>query len=69
MTDARARLEAYLGIPLPDGMVEDASALAEAASAHARAAAAALKEPRDADGFLAVLESLADDRPKGDAGG
>lgn len=70
MTDARARLEAYLGIRLPDGMVEDASALAEAASAAAHAAAATLlKEPREAEGFLAVLESLAGDEPKGDAGG
>lgn len=73
MTDARARLEAYLGIPLPDGMVEDARALAEAASARAHAAAAKLKEPREAEEFLAVLESLAGhgagDRPEGDAGG
>lgn len=70
MTDARARLEAYLGIRLPDGMVEDAGALAEAASAAAHAAAATLlKEPREAEEFLAVLESLAGDEPKGDAGG
>lgn len=73
MTDTRARLEAYLGIRLPDGMVEDAGMLAEAASARAHAAAANLPAPCDAEGFLAVLESLAEhgagDRPEGDAGG
>lgn len=65
MPDPRARLEASLGIRLPDGMVEDARALAEAASARAHAAAATLKEPRDAEGFLAVLESLAEDEAGG----
>ncbi len=59
MTDARDRIEAYLGVRLPDGMVEDAGTLAEAASARARAAAAQLKAPRDPGGFLQVLESLA----------
>ena len=75
MPDPRARLEAHLGIRLPDGMVEDARMLAEAASARAHAqaatlpaprdAATTLKEPRDAGGFLAVLESLAEDEAGG----
>jgi hypothetical protein len=52
-------LEALLRIPLPEAMVEDATALARTAAAAARQAAARLPlDARDPTGFLEVLESL-----------
>ena len=68
MSKDRETIEAYLGMRLPDGTVEDAAALAASAAAGARAAAAKLPAPRDPDGFLQVLESLAGDDSQGGAG-
>ena len=73
MTGERDRIESALGAPLPDdmtdAMIADAARLAEAAAAAARAAAARLPAPRDPDGFLQVLESLAGDDSQGGNGG
>ena len=69
-TPERESLEALLRIPLPDEMVEDATGLARTTAAVARAAAASLPlDARDPTGFLAVLESLGPDAPKGDTRG
>ena len=69
MTDTKSKspervsIEALLGRPLPDGMVEDAAGLARAAQAAAQTAGAGLPfDARDPTGFTAVLESLGPDR-------